>query len=75
MPGWEEDGRMGAVTGLIVPLGSLNVIPGDERAPMDTGDLIPAQELALIDVLQTIQRQKVQVPLVRVLLQLADFET
>lgn len=66
---------MSAVTRLVVPGPGLDVIPGGIGTSMDTGNLIPAQELRLVDGLQPIQRQKVQIPLIRVLLKLADFET
>lgn len=53
----------------------LHVIPRDEGAAMNAGDLIETQQLRLICVLEAVQSKEVEVELIRILDQLTDLES
>jgi hypothetical protein len=51
------------------------VVPSLERATVDTGDLVVGQLVVLVLALESLHAEEVQVPLVSVLLQLAELQT
>lgn len=73
VPAGEEGRRVGAVS--IAGLRALHAVPYDVRHTVNTGDLVPGHDVAVVSVLESLHGQHKQVPLIRILLQLSDLDT
>lgn len=74
MPGSEESIAMGAEAGLVDER-SWEAVVCYKRTTMDTNDLVEAQSVIPVLVLESLHTKEVQVPLVGVVPQLTDLKT